>query len=358
MKKLLTKKLLKYTKDFMSHKLQAYSKTVKAGEKKVPKDFSLEDAIKSIIKDDVNSILKLKDTCNYISSELGITSLKRNILPTVRFFEFCIDELEKIEDIDTDLIKKFKESINLSDSSKKTHIDSVLELIIYLENSLSLNFEIKEDELRLKAIKKVTHEALSIDEVKQLDKKIPELRFNTNDKYTSLNANRDILLFRIMLYTGFKPTWIQNLKLNDNFIVNNNEVLIRLKNKEWLNLPFKMIKPYFDAYIKLSEKANETDYLFYSLNRPAAIISNKTINEIICNVLLFGGIKNKDDSPEMIRTTCAATYKNSRPNGKQLQDGTIMKILGITNQTEFNEIIQYHDRKLINTVDVFTADFD
>jgi hypothetical protein len=204
--------LLHWTKVYLAHKsLELFKKS---------KENRVDDIIKS--RDEIlNS--KTFESVQKACKELIKSDLKSLAMPlgaVAKFYSFAIENNSDFKAFNSDFIYAFSERMTVAESTRKTYLDCVLELLTYIENTNTdgFKFGIEYEGARLKKSKPKVYDAMDDEEFARFSKMLPQYEKYKNE----FEKCRTVLICRIMLYSGITPKELVSLKLGKSLIVDKN----------------------------------------------------------------------------------------------------------------------------------------
>jgi len=282
----------------------------------------------------------------------GLGSMSRINNATHKLHIYCVGKIDTIKDIDTNLLQEFKEWLTIGDSTKKGYIDSVLELCTYIQNinTDKYKFDIDESIVRVskKSVAKKTIDTMDDIEFEHFAQSL--IKFKYKNEYEKA---RDILICRILLFSGITTDELLNLQLGKSFIVDSGKMLLRLENrKRDIDLPRNMLISQFNKYKELSLKDKE-----YSIeHNPLINLSKRQIQNIVKELLEFAEIKREPLTPQLIRYSFCVYLYNKRCDQNEITFNTIHEISGIVNKKELEKILNTFDKESVSISKIFSKE--
>jgi integrase len=222
-------------------------------------------------------------------------------------------------------------------------MDCIIELLGFIEKSNMDNFKFNIDyeKVRLVKPKPKIHDSMDSAEFNRFSKVLPRYLYDSD-----FEKCRNILICRILLYSGITPSELLSLDVGKNFIIGDKTFIIVLDNRKVdIELPRNKIVRHFNKYMELKENRKDTK-IFYD-------VSVKQINEIVKSLLEFASIKRRDMNATLLRVSFAVYLYNSRENNLQYNITTIQHLLGHSNRADTENMIGFHDKKYASISDVF-----
>lgn len=310
---------------------------------------NVDDIIASIEKiQNSNTIDDVKHSVNLLVKD-GISSLSRINNAIYKFYLYSVNNASDIKAINTNFLQDFKEWLTIGISTKKGYVDAVLELCEFIKrkNSDKFDFGIDVDIVRVKtkSIKKKMVDVMDSSEFESFSKTI--LKFKYTTEYERV---RNILICRLLMFSGITVSELLSLELGKSFIVNDTDMLIRLKNrKRDIDLPRNLLISYFNKYKELSLKEKDYDVS----HNPLISLSKQFVNSIIKELLEFAKIKREPLTPILLRYSFLSYLYNKRCEYNEITFNTIHDISGIVNKKELERILNTFDKDTVSIAQVF-----
>jgi len=301
---------------------------------------------------DSKDIDELSKNAN-VAINSGLGSLKKPLYGVKKFYAYAVEYTTDIKKIDDRLLRDFRESHIGKPNTKKNDIDVTIELLNFIENSTSHNFDIIYQGARIKKPRKKVRDAMDSDEFKLFNKKITEYLYK--DEITKA---RDIIIIRMILFCGLKPKEIVELKLGDEFVFQGQNLYLDMKNRKGIGKdePFPLPRKHFirqlNLYAELKKK-NKDGFFFYNLDKRDNQLETSYIEQLIKDLLKFASINKRESDSEMLRTSLAIYLYNNRAKGSQIVLNTIQKIMAHKRLSETKAMIGFHDEELSTVTDIF-----
>lgn len=299
------------------------------------------------------SIEKTKEIA-YKLKHNGLKSISKLIGATVSFYGFIQTrnntEPLSMQSLNADLIEDYKENIDLAQSSKKVYVDVIIELLTLVGNSNTdgFKYDLDVDKIRLPKVRTPLTDAMDKEEFKKFNKDLPKSQKNKSD----FERARNILMCRILLYSGITAGELESLQLNKNFFLTDKGMKISFPNRIEIDLPRALLISYFNEYKTLSKSEHnydiETNLLFN--------LSRLQIDTIVKNALLSIGINRKPLTAKLLRVSFAVYLYNSRTEDKQISVETIKELLNLKNKDDLMKMINFHDKKFAKVSNIFLKD--
>lgn len=310
---------------------------------------TVDDIISSVekIKTSTN-IDEAKNNSNLLARE-GIASMSRVANATYKLYIYTVGKVSSIKEIDTNLLQELKDWLTIGDATKKGYVDAILELCTYINrvNSEGYAFDIDESIVRVskKSVSKKMIDVMDDAEYERFSKMI--MKYDFKSEYEKARA---ILMCRIFLFSGITTTELLSLELGKSFIVNNQAILIRLKNrKRDIDLPRNLLIVYFNKYKELSLQDKNYDIE----NAPLFSISKQYVNSIVKELLEFAKIKRTPLTPQLLRYSFFVYIYNKRCLDNEITFNTIHDISGIINKEELRKILNTFDKDSVSIAKIF-----
>jgi integrase len=353
----MKKKINKYndfSKDYLEWCKEYFAYKVHIFELDNAKVIKAEESIRS---KKITSIELLHDEIRKISN-MGIRQLSNSFIGIKKYYYyFTKNNIDSFDDIDEILINNFlnKDCPNdkLQFGTRNNYKVNIVALLKFIEKETnqSLNINYKDIKVIQNSESKKNNSKL----VDWMDKKMIQrankelLKMNFTNE---LEKCRNILIFRILLFSGIERKELQNLK-EDNFIFKNGEMILRIfatpsRKEREIDLPKAHLIRYFNKYRELKK---DTELFFYDEKNNNKPIHQDLVTEIVRDILVFAKINVRDKNPTMLRKTFAI-YLNTEKNpetGLTMPEKNIQELMGIKNISQLKEILKLH------SVEVMTA---
>lgn len=292
-----------------------------------------------------------KDNANLLVRS-GLGSMSRVINATYKLHIYCVGKIDTIKEIDTNFLQDFKEWLTISDSTKKSYVDAVLELYTYIQNTNTekYQFDIDESIVRVskKSVPRKTIDVMDDAEFEHFAKSLTKFKYKNE-----YEKARDILICRIFLFSGITTEELLSLRLGKSFIVDSNRVLIRLENrKRDIDLPRGLMIAHFNKYKELSLK--DIDYDIE--HKPLIALGKRQVQNIVKELLEYAEIKREPLTPQLIRYSFFVYLYNKRCTENEITFNTIHEISGIVNKKELEKILNTFDKESVSISKVFTKE--
>ena len=331
-----------WTKEYLAFK--ALELFRKSKQNKVDDIIASKDAILN-----AQTIPELKTACNALIQK-GLRSLSKYLGGAVGFFEYTSQTTNDFMAINTDFIHSYAQSLTSAETTKRNHVDVTLELLTYIENSNTekFKFNIEYELARAKRPKAKVHDAMDAEEFVRFSKTLPQFKGKTE-----FERCRNILMCRILLYSGITPKELVSLQIGKSFIVDDDSIYLKLENRTVpIYLPRKKLIKYFNEYQSLREKS-KFDYLFYAPSNPDEMLDTKQVNEIVKTMLKIAKIERREMNATLLRVSLAVYLYNHRKDGKQFHLSAIQQIMGHKNRADTENMIGFHAKEYVEFSDVF-----
>lgn len=337
--------LLFWTKEYLAHK--ALELFRKSKQNKVDDIIASKDVILN-----AKNIIEVKNACNALIQK-GLRSLSKPLSGTISFFDYATYSIDSFVAIDTSLIYTFSSSLNLAETTKRNHADIVIELLTFIENMNieGFKFNVEYETARAKRPRAKAHDAMDSEEFLRFSKEITKFKAKTD-----FEKGRNILMCRILLYSGITPKELVSLELGKSFIVDKDSMYLKLGNRSIpLILPRNKLIKYFNQYQELRQKSNH-GYLFYGLTNPNEMLNTKQVNEIVKTMLKDAKIERREMNATLLRVSLAVFLYNYRKDGKQFPLSAIQQIMGHKNRADTENMIGFHAKDCVEITDVFLSE--
>lgn len=334
--------LLFWAKEYLAHKaLELFQKS---------KQSKIDDIIAS--KDSIlnaQNVAELKSACNALIQR-DLRSLSKPLGGVASFFEYASKNTDSFLSINTDLIYSYSDSLHVVESTKRNYVDSVIELLTYIDNTNTdgFKFNIEYETARKKKPKPKVYDSMDAEEFVRFSEDLTQFKAKTD-----FERCRNILICRILLYSGITPKELVHLKLGESLIVDAKSMYLKLENRSvLLYLPRNKLIRYFNQYQELRKKSTH-DYFFYGLSDPNEMLDTKKVNEIVKTMLKVAKIERKEMNATLLRVSLAVYLYNYRKDGKQFPLSSIQQIMGHKNRIDTENMIGFHAKECVNISDVF-----
>lgn len=335
------KDLLFWIKEYLSYKALKFFQNSKSN--KIDDIVVSVDLIKA-----ASDIDALKKSVNLMVRD-GLGSMSRVANATHQLHAYSIGKLDSIKSIDTNFLQDFKEWLKIGVATKKGYVDAILELRSFIErsNSNKFVFDIDESIVRVhkSSVQAKTIDVMDDEEFEGFSKGI--LKFKYKNEY---EKSRNILICRIFLFSGITTAELLTLSVGTSFLVGNGKMLIRLENrKRDIDLPRRLLIPYYNKYKKLALKEKKYDVL----SSPLVNITKQYVNSIVKELLEFVGINRTPLTPQLLRYSFFTYVYNKRSKDYEITFSTIHDISGITNKKELERILNIFDKESVSIAKIF-----
>ena len=334
--------LLFWTKEYLAFK--ALELFQKSKQNKVDDIIVSKDAILN-----AQTIAEIKNACNTLIQK-ELRSLSKHLGGAVSFFEYISKATDSFSAIDTECMHNYTRSLTVAASTKKNHADVALELLTYIENCNTdgFKFNIEYEAARAPKAKAKAYDAMDAEEFIRFSKEITKCKAKTE-----FERCRNILMCRILLYSGITPKELVHLKLGESLVVESKSMYLKLDNRSvLLYLPRNKLIKYFNQYQELKEESTH-DYFFYGSSNPNEMLDTKKVNEIVKTMLRAAKIERREMNATLLRVSLAVYLYNYRKDGKQFSLASIQQIMGHKNRSDTENMIGFHAKECVNISDVF-----
>jgi site-specific recombinase XerD len=333
--------LLYWIKEYLSYKALEFFENSSTN--------TVNDIIASIdcIKE-ARSIDELKKSANLLVRD-RLKSMSRVTSASYQLYIYSVGKIKNIEDINTNFLQDFKEWLTIGEATKKGYVDSVLELISYIErtNKSSFVFDVDSNTVRVSksSISQKMIDPMDEVEFERFGREIT--KFEYKNEYEKA---RNIFICRLLLFSGITVSELLSLKLGKSFIVADGKMLIRLDNrKKDIDLPRNLLISHFNKYKELSLKDKNYDIT----TKPLVNITQQYINIIIKELLEFTNIKREPLSAQLLRYSFFVYIYNKRSHDNEITFNTVFEISGLSNKKELERILNTFDKKSASISKVF-----
>jgi len=182
-------------------------------------------------------------------------------------------------------------------------------------------------------------------EYKQFNKEfIKHISSNDDDK------KRDILIVKILLFSGISNKELLELKENDFKVIsssNSIDMHIRGKGKKnrVLNLPKSQMIRFYNQYVELRE---DNEYFFYSSKTKDNKLGSSHALDLTKDLMNKININKNKISIDIYKNTFAIHLKN-----KRMPDAVIAELLGYSKLSTLKELVSFDDEELVKSCDAF-----
>ena len=282
----------------------------------------------------------------------GLKSMSRIISGTYKLYIFIVNRTESIKMIDTNTLQDFSKWLTLSDTTRRGYIDACLELLMFIQrnNKESFIFNIEKDIVRIKrkSIPRKMIDVMDNEEYEKFNRKIPQ--YSYKNEY---EKSRNVLICRLLLFSGITVPELLSLELDKSFIVDNNLMLVRLENrKRDIDLPRRLLITYFNKYKEQALKNKNYDVSVM----PLINISKDSVSNIVKELLIYSNIKRSPLSPQLLRYSFFVYIYNKRCASNEITFKTIHDISGIVNKKELENILYTFDKEHISIAKIFSEE--
>lgn len=347
-----------FSKDYLEWCKEYFAYKVHIFELDNTKDnFDVIKAEENIRSEKNTDIELLHDEIRKISNN-GLNQLSNSFIGIKKYYYyFTKNNINSFNDISEVLINNFLNKDCVDDklqfgtrSNYKINIVALLKFI-EKESEQALNINYKDIKVIQNSESKKNNSKL----VDWMDKKMIQkankelLKMNFKSEFEKC---RNILIFRILLFSGIERKELQNLK-EENFIFKNGEMILRIfatpsRREREIDLPKAHLIRYFNKYKELKK---DTELFFYDEKNQNKPIHQDLVTEIVRDILVFAKIDVRDKNPTMLRKTFAI-YLNTEKNpetGLTMPEKNIQELMGLKNISQLKEILKLH------SVEVMTA---
>lgn len=303
---------------------------------------------------EAEDIQLVKNVCNE-AIQGNLKSMTKPLNGATRFYLFAIDYALSLKSFNDQTILDFKSSMDLAQSTIKNYVDVATELLTFIENKNAEQFKfgITYDEVRPKKAKRKVRDAMSTEEFARFNKEIERYPFE-ND----LMKARDVLIVRLILLAGLKPSEIVDLKDGYSIVHKDKELYVKpITRSLRFDLPRKHFIRQINKYAELKEK-NRDGYFFYDIKKKNTKLNTTYIQALVKRLLDFTKINRRESDAEMLRTSLAVWLYNHRSKDRQISLKTIQDIMGFDRVSKVKEMIKFHDDEVATVTDIFEKDLE
>ena len=342
--------------------------------------FKLSKLDNSNIKDDFDisfyfqqikqckNIKCIKNIALDIKKQLG--SFYNIVMPLERFYNLIEKmKLNSITEITNSIFYEDflgKELDDASQSKKVTYKSAIKQLFDYVDehnnyydNGEPYIFNITKDNKgntvslpRLKQRRKVPI-FLNQEELEKLNKNIMTCNNFVKANYEFQRA-KDILIIKLLIYSGITSSELVNLKLSDiQEVVNNSKKYLQLNihdsnlSDRLIPISNKNIIRHYNKYLKLRE-SQEHDYLFYDKADTNKQLRTQYVLNTVKKFFKCAKISKPKITAEVLRNTFGITLHNLGSPEKYTRE-----LMGYKTPQMFKELVKYADKEFIKASSVF-----
>lgn len=347
---------LNYLRSFLKYKLHTLDK------KNIKDDFDVIVLDDRLSDEKVSSIDELHSMSNLIASK-GLKQITPISNAIKNFYKFLIDSKCTFADINTVLLTDYINRIcidsNLSYGTRSNYKNSLTAFFTYIDNEFKNDFKFNIGKIKVTSIgtssKSKEHlvDWLDTPTIIKINKEILKYPFNKKDN--DFERNRDILIFRLFLFSGILPNEMVELTL-ESFVFEDEYMTLHIdgigsRNRN-IPLPKAKLVRYHNQYLKVRDTKSKN--FFYSPSESANKIDSKFLSIVVKRLLEFSKIDIKDKTPKMLRKTYAIFLNNEKnEDGFTQPEKNIQYLLGITNITTLRKLLKYHSIELMTASKVF-----
>jgi site-specific recombinase XerD len=330
--------LFNYSKEYL------YEKTLETN-RKSNKIENIEPISNKILES--TTVDKLKDSVkNLVNNGLG--SLARLNNAVYQFNIYSNANLNSLDDIDVNYLIGFREWLTVG-SSKQGYVNAVIELVKSIQNKTKIKI-INDNEFKLVRIvtpskRKNVVDVMDSEEYEFFVRNITKYKYRTE-----LEKARNILMTRIILFSGITVKELCGLELGESFIVDSKSICINLENrKRIIDIPRDKIIAHFNKYKELMLTNENIDIS----NGKLFLLSQGQIDRIIKELLEFSKIDRKPNTALMLRYSYFVYLWNHRTIENKITFKTIHDISGIANKKELQHILNVFDDGFVSLSSAF-----
>lgn len=338
----LEKDYLKWYTDYLIFKLRDYDL------KKTNESFDYAEAENGLKDSTITNVDDLHKAVRKIANQ-GVNQLSNLSISIKKFYSYIKEDTESLNLIDENKIDDFinKKCIdeNLSYNVRVNYKISLVGLFAYIKSEIKDGFTINLKNIEViqisegNRVKNKFVDWMNRSMIKKANKEITKMNFDNE-----FEKCRNILVFRILLFTGIESNELRTLK-EENFIFKNGNMNIKI-NKT-LSREERIIdvhKPYFIKYFNRYKELREfkTNLFFYDEKSPINPIHKDLVTEIVKDILVFAKIKVRDKNPTMLRRSFMLNLHNEKNaiTGRTMPKKEIQQLTGIKNTTQLNKILE------------------
>lgn len=297
---------------------------------------------------DAKEIKQLKKEANKLADK-GFGSLRRLMNGTYTFYNYALIMADSFEKINTSFMVSYVNSIShLSNGTKSGYINVVLELLEFISKSNidGFIFDVSYELLRFKNENKtLSPDILSSSEYETIINNVVHYSYKNDYEMA-----RNILIIRVLLYSGITTKELLSLEVNKHFIFEESSISIRLDNRKVvLEMPKDKLIQYYDSYKEESLKRGIDVTIGKLFTLP-----QQYINIFIKELFLFCNIKKAKPTTKLLRYSCFVYIYNKRNEDNSITYKTVKDMSGIINKSEFDRILGLDNRKLKNTSQILS----
>lgn len=344
--------------------------------------FKLSELDKSNIKDDFDVsyyFQQIKQSKNIEDVKKISTQIKKqvgsfyNLTVGLESFYIFIKkmELDSITDITNSIFYEDflgKELDGVSQSKKVSFKSAVKQLFDYIE--LYNNYYADGKPYIFNITKDIDGNSVSLPRLKQ-HRKIPI--FLNQEELIKLNSGimtcenfvkanyefqraKDVLIMKILIYSGITSSELVNLKLSDiQEVENNNKKYLQLSvhdsnlSDRLIPVSNKNIIRYYNSYLKVRQK-QEHDYLFYDKADASKQLRTQYVLNAVKRFFECAKIDKPKITAEVLRNTFGITLHNLGSPEKYTGE-----LMGYKTPQMLKELVRYADKELIKASGVFES---
>ena len=182
-------------------------------------------------------------------------------------------------------------------------------------------------------------EYLDLEEIRLANIAIEKFPFKN-----SFEKTRNILIFRLLCFTGMESSELLNLT-TESFFIENKVLKLKIaetatRRERVLLLPQSIFKNHLGKYIK--ERANHPINFFYTTNNAEKPMALFALQKIVKDLLVFANVKVADKTARMLRKSFAINLNNEKNPVTKLTmpESAIQEILGVQNRTNLRKMLK------------------
>lgn len=318
---------------------------------------AFQNSSSNTVNDIIDSIDKIKNAKDIDEIKLntnllvrdGLSSLSRINNAVYQLYIYSVSKIKSIRNIDTNMLQGFKEWLTIGTATKKGYVDAVLELITFIQNSNTdkYEFDVEESIVRIskRSIPKKTIDVMDDLEFERFASMI--IKYKYKNEYEKA---RNILIARILLFSGITVSDLLSLKVRESFIVTDKAIFLRLENRKTdIDLPKNLLISHFNKYKELSLKEKKYDISSNALIK----LTRQQIDIIVKELLEFAEIKRVPLTAQLIRYSFLVYIYNKRNADNEISFKTVQEISGIANKKELEKILNTFDKESVSIAKVF-----
>lgn len=357
------KDLLFWVKRFLADKIANVSTA------KTKDDFDMAALVQAMLKDSTDSIDKVMDVSR-LAWRQGLDGLKKpstNIEKFYRFIKENVDRFPALTSISIVTVKHFAEKSD--PDAKKQAKDAMFDVPRNFFNFIDGNtikgehrFNITKGERGRRKHSCASNTSrrqnavyLTEDEMRQYNKAILKIKYRDE-----LERNRDILLGRILLFSGITVNELIALRdedFIDDDVEPNDTVWLHMHGKgaakRKIPMPKRKLIVFLNAY-KEGRGDSENGCMFYSPIDPKKEITDTVIRGILKRQFKAAGLPEKKATPMVMRNSFGIfIYRQMYRAGNPNADRYVQNLMGHADVQTTRNLVKADGVRLISAADVF-----